>query len=346
MFTPITTERLVLRPVRLEDAASLAARRSDPATAQYQSWTVPYSLEKADALVAAAVAMDGPESDEWYMVAIADPNTDEMLGDLALHLTWEGGTAEIGYTLNPNSRGMGYASEAVDGILDYLFEVLSVTRVEASLHPDNIASARVLERTGFGYEGLTRSDYWVDDEVGDSAHYVLFRSDLERWRSRPRGFPEEVRLVEVGAQSNKDLRRLETHKTQEAYVAPMASSFADALFPEVVDGAPVVPWMRAVEADGDLAGFVMLALTTEHHPEPYLWRLLIDRLQQRRGIGLRVLDLVVAQCREWGDTTLLTSWGTGPGSPEPFYLAYGFEETGEVLGGEVEGRLRFGGGGS
>ena len=64
------------------------------------------------------------------------------------------------------------------------------------------------------------------------------------------------------------------------------------MFPESIDGAPVVPWMRAIEADGELVGFVMLAITTEAHPEPYLWRFLIDRMHQRRGIGSAALDLV------------------------------------------------------
>jgi diamine N-acetyltransferase len=118
----------------------------------------------------------------------------------------------------------------------------------------------------------------------------------------------------------------------------MFSSFADALFPEVVDGSPLLPWMRAVVADGEIAAFVMLALTTEHHPEPYLWRLLVDRLHQRRGIGGRVLDLVAEECRRMGDETLLTSWGEGKGSPRPFYLSHGFEPTGRIIDGETEGR--------
>ncbi|MBA2317379.1 MAG: GNAT family N-acetyltransferase [Euzebyales bacterium] len=41
-------------------------------------------------------------------------------------------------------------------------------------------------------------------------------------------------------------------------------------------------------ADQEIVGFVRLALRTPHHPEPYLWRLLIDRLHQRRGLGHRV----------------------------------------------------------
>jgi GNAT superfamily N-acetyltransferase len=134
--------------------------------------------------------------------------------------------------------------------------------------------------------------------------------------------------------------KLATHKTQEQFVAPMCGSFADALFPEMVDGAPLLPWMRAVVADDVLVGFVMLALRTEHHPDPFLWRLLVDRLHQRRGIGGRILDLVSDECRRMGDENLVTSWVEGKGSPRPFYLAHGFEPTGRIVDGETEGRKR------
>ena len=141
-------------------------------------------------------------------------------------------------------------------------------------------------------------------------------------------------------QANKaDVLALRTHHSQRAFVAPMLDSFADALLPDIVDGAPVVPWMRAVEADGRIVGFVMLALTTPQHPEPYLWRLLIDRMHQRRGIASRALQLVTDECRAMGDATLLVSWVEGKGSPRGFYLARGFAPTGRVVDGETEGRL-------
>jgi len=100
-----------------------------------------------------------------------------------------------------------------------------------------------------------------------------------------------------------------------------------------------VPWMRAIEADGVIVGFLMLALATPQHPEPFLWRLLIDRMHQRRGIASRVLQLVAAEMRSLGDATLLVSWSEGKGSPRPFYLAHGFVPTGRVVEGETEARL-------
>jgi diamine N-acetyltransferase len=142
----------------------------------------------------------------------------------------------------------------------------------------------------------------------------------------------------VTQENSATVRALSTHHSQRAFVAPMLVSLADALIPEVMDGAPVVPWLRAIDADGQVVGFVMLALTTPHHREPFLWRLLIDRLHQRRGIASRALELIADECRAMGDATLLVSWVEGKGSPQPFYLARGFVPTGRIVDGETEAR--------
>jgi RimJ/RimL family protein N-acetyltransferase len=340
LFKPIRTERLLIRPFRLDDVGAVHAWRNDPEVAKYQDWLMPYPMEKAERIVSELSQMEGPKNKEWWMAVIADPDTDEQLGELGAHLTWEGRSAEVGYTLAKRHWGKGYAVEALSALVRYLFEDLGVTRQYGMLHPDNSASAMVLERTGFIFEGHTKSSFWVGDEVSDDWIYGLIRPDWEKWCDRKRQPPQRVELIEVTTENERTVARLSTHKTQESFVAPMLASFTDALFPEVVDGAPVVPWMRAIVADDEIVGFVMLALRTEHHPEPYLWRLLIDRLHQRRGIGGRVLDLIAAECLGMGDKTLITSWGEGKGSPRPFYLSNGFEPTGRIVDGETEGRKK------
>ena len=146
-------------------------------------------------------------------------------------------------------------------------------------------------------------------------------------------------LVEITPDDAYLWGRLATHHSQERLVSPMALSFRDALFPDVVDGAPVVPWLRGVLADGERAAFVMVAATTDVHTEPFLWRLLVDRLHQRRGIGRLAVAELVRQLSAEGQRTLLTSWHDGPGSPRPFYERLGFVPTGRDLDGETEGRL-------
>src|SRR5690606_21223333 len=118
-------------------------------------------------------------------------------------------------------------------------------------------------------------------------------------------------------------------------VAPMLDNFRDALAPPRSNGAPVVPWYRAVEADGEIVGFIMATEMTEAHPNPQLWRLLIDRMHQRRGIGSAVLDQFERRCRDLGATAIEVSWREGPGTPAPVYLARGYEPTGRHDDGEV-----------
>jgi RimJ/RimL family protein N-acetyltransferase len=220
----------------------------------------------------------------------------------------------------------------------YLFDDLGVTRVEAMLHPDNPASAMVLERVGMRFEGHTRSSFWLDDDNSDDWIYGMIRSDRDAWRDRPRHRPDSVELVEITTDNLDAVMHLATHRSQQRFVAPVTQSLAEALVPPVEQGVTVAPWYRAVAADGELAGFVMLARSQPGAQEPWLWRLLVDRMHQRRGIGSRIIELVVEQCREWGDVTLLTSWTPGKGSPEPMYLARGFVPTGEIDDGEVVAR--------
>jgi RimJ/RimL family protein N-acetyltransferase len=340
-FTSIRTDRLLLRPVRENDVDAAFERRSDPEVAKYQDWSMPYSRERAEESIARALTVDGPTEDAWWMVTVADPDDTVVLGDLVAHLTWQGRSAEIGYTFARHAWGQGYALEAATALVRYLFDDVGVHRVEGKLHPDNIASAMLLERLGLRFEGRTRGSFWLDGENSDDAIYGAVRADWESWRDRPRDRPETVALVEVTPDNLTAVGRMETHKSQERFVAPNLWSLAEALVPEPYEGHPVVPWYRAVEADGELAAFVMMALPGPAQEHPYLWRLLVDRRHQRRGIGTRVLDLLVEECRAMGATALEVSWEPGRGSPEPMYLRYGFVPTGDVEDGEIVARMVF-----
>ncbi len=339
MFEPIKTERLLLRGVRLEDTEALWKRRNEPTTAELQAWELPYPQEKAQALVERAASDQEPVPDEWFMITIANLDDTEVLGDLVLKLKWDGRSAEIGYTLGADHWGKGLATEAANALVAWLFSNGRITRVEAYLHPDNHASARLLERLGMRLEGVMRNSFWVGEENSDDLLYGMTDEMREAWIGRKTKPPDEVRLVELDWTNCWDYLRLETHQSQRQFVSDMAGSFTDALFPEEFEGDPMTPWLRGVEADGEPAGFVMLATPTELHPIPFLWRLLVDRMHQRRGIGSRVLDLAVEQARRWGVDALETSWTEGHGSPRPFYEEYGFVATGRIIDGETEARF-------
>ncbi len=334
----LLTPRLRLRVARDTDAATMAAYRADPEVAKYQDWEMPYTLELAMAGAARQAAFD--DVVEGSSVSFAIELDGEVIGDIVACVRAGGGIAEMGYTLAPRHHGHGYATEAANAMVDHLLQHHGVHRIEASLDPENIASMRVLEALGMRFECLARDGYLVRGEWVDDLRYSLVAQDRAAWLQRPRTPAAKVELVEVTPEDAYLWGRLRTHHSQERFVSPMALSFRDARFPEVYAGAPMVPWMRGVLADGERVGFMMMGMVTEHHPEPYLWRLLIDRLQQRRGLGTQVLAALCDQLREWGHPTLTTSWGQGPGSPERFYLRHGFVPTGDIEDDELVARLQ------
>jgi RimJ/RimL family protein N-acetyltransferase len=342
-FAPIRTDRLLLRRPRPADAAALAERRSDSRVAEFQNWVPPYPLERAEAMLAGLVESTWLANDDWSMLTIADADDRTIYGDLALHPTWDGRSIEIGYSLAPSAWGRGYASEAVGALVERLWSDPNVTRLSAMLHPDNVASEQVLERTGFLFEGRTRLSYWVADDNTDDLLYGMTRAERQDWISRPRHEPDDVRLVDVDADNVHALRLLTTHRSQERFVSPMAVSLADALRPGVRDGAPTLAMPFGIAADRELVGFAMIAAVTgqprDQKHESKLWRLLIDRRHQRRGIGLRALDALVTECRRMGAHALVLHWCEGRGSPRPFYEQAGFVPTGKVIDGETEARL-------
>lgn len=79
----------------------------------------------------------------------------------------------------------------------------------------------------------------------------------------------------------------------------------------------------------------MASEATDAHPHPYLWRLLVDRMHQRRGVGAAALDHFEAWCRREGATAIEVSWSEGPGSPAPLYRARGYVPTGRIDDGET-----------
>jgi diamine N-acetyltransferase len=118
----------------------------------------------------------------------------------------------------------------------------------------------------------------------------------------------------------------------------MASHFEDA-----IEDAHACPRMWSVHdaGSGQLVGFTMISddipaatlATRDDTVGPYyLWRLLIDEAFQGRGYGRATIDAVADYVRSKPNgQVLLTSCRAGEGSPQPFYLHYGFTKTGIVM---------------
>ena len=173
----LTTERLVLRRFRPADAGTLAAYRTDPDVARYQSWSAPYSLSQAQYAIASMAVAD-PDEPGWFQYAVELTAEHEHIGDVGVNLHDNRMQAEIGYTFAPGWQGRGYATEAVRAVLDHLFHVKGLHRVSAECDARNVASSRVLERAGFQREGRLRQHTWIKGEWTDDLLYGLLETDF------------------------------------------------------------------------------------------------------------------------------------------------------------------------
>lgn len=77
----------------------------------------------------------------------------------------ESGTVEIGYEVAPAHRRRGYASEAAAALVAWALDRPEIRRVIASTTPDNVASARVLERAGLQRAGTRGDDLFFELNV-------------------------------------------------------------------------------------------------------------------------------------------------------------------------------------
>lgn len=85
----------------------------------------------------------------------------------------------IGYTLNEDYWGYGYATKTVEALCDYLLNNIGMNRIQAFVMPDNIKSKNVLERNRFIKEGTIRQGaVWKGQGVVDLDLYSLLKSDL------------------------------------------------------------------------------------------------------------------------------------------------------------------------
>jgi diamine N-acetyltransferase len=134
----------------------------------------------------------------------------------------------------------------------------------------------------------------------------------------------DVGLREVTAETVRAICRLEVHEQQRAFVAPVAVSIARAHFePSAV--------LRAAYAGDQPVGF-MLWRDGGQPKTAFLWRFMIDKAHQKKGLGRTALLLAFAELKAQGFGQLTTSVVLGTHDPLDFYLSLGFVETNETTG--------------
>ena len=173
-FPVITTERLVLRKVKVSDADEVFFLRSDLGVLQYLDRKPAVSAEEA--LEWIEKILQSEKNNEVITWGITIKSGSKLIGTLCFwNINKQHYRAEIGYVLHPSYQGKGIMQEAVTPVLDYGFNTMKLHSVEGNVNPNNTSSIKLLERNNFVREGYFKENYFFNGTFSDSAIYSLLR---------------------------------------------------------------------------------------------------------------------------------------------------------------------------
>ncbi|GAA2034882.1 GNAT family N-acetyltransferase [Agromyces tropicus] len=168
----IRTERLLLRPHRIADAAAWYALQSDPDVVAYLEWPLRTRAESFVHLFNRTRHTRLEQRDDFLALAVV--LDDRVIGDASLHLrSLEPARrrCDVGWVIGPEWQGRGYAQEAGLAMLDLAFDRLGAATVEAHMALGNRASLVLAERLGF-----------TEDRIEDGQRVMAL--SVERYRSQ------------------------------------------------------------------------------------------------------------------------------------------------------------------
>lgn len=174
----LTTPLLTIRPVSITDSEALFAYRAIKSINTFLSQEPKSVDDVKDFIARSSKSFNVPGT--WFQLALVEKETNTVIGDIGLHFLDTdplNAQVEIGYTLHPNYHGKGFAFEALQAVISYLFKSLNKHRIVASVDPNNLPSIRLLKKLGFKKEGhFSKSLYfkgaWVDDVI-----FALLKQD-------------------------------------------------------------------------------------------------------------------------------------------------------------------------
>jgi len=178
-------EQIGLRAFRHSDARALVALRR-----RNREFLEPWEPRRSEGFFTepgqrAEVERDRADwmADRGYAFAIVEHETGDIRGRIALanvvRGAWENAT--VGYFVDVERGGLGYAKEAVGLVLRFAFGPARLHRVQAAVMPHNVRSRKVLEHNGFRFEGHSPRYLRLDGAWRD---HDLFAITVEELASR------------------------------------------------------------------------------------------------------------------------------------------------------------------
>lgn len=176
----IVTERLILRPYRIEDAAELQrliGERDVAATLM----NVPHPYEDGIAEEWINGRQESFEKGQTVDFVITHREEGYLIGGIGLgDINQLSERAEIGYWLGQPYWRNGYGTEAARAVVKYGFEVMGLHRINGRHFGNNPASGKIMRKIGMKHEGRQRQAFKKWGKFEDCELYGILKSDYEK----------------------------------------------------------------------------------------------------------------------------------------------------------------------
>lgn len=162
----LETDRLLLRPPKLSDAREVYAYACDPAVSRYVLWERHRSVRDARLFLSDLIRENA--RGEGLTLCCVLKSRDAVVGTIGFcGIDPENMRGEVGYSFAQNVWGHGIATEALQCLLSYGFDVMKLHRIEGECDVRNPASARVMEKCGMIREGVLKARFLNKGEFVD-----------------------------------------------------------------------------------------------------------------------------------------------------------------------------------
>lgn len=174
----LETGRLILRRYVNADAAAMYKNwASDEEVTRFLTWPTHPNQEVSGRVIEDWVNQYSDDSYYHWAIILKD-NGEEPIGDIAVVSLKENvSMAHVGYCIGRNWWHQGITSEALKAVMEFLFDVVDVNRIEARHDPRNPNSGKVMEKCGMKYEGTLHSSDWNNQGICDACYYALLKSE-------------------------------------------------------------------------------------------------------------------------------------------------------------------------
>jgi ribosomal-protein-alanine N-acetyltransferase len=169
-FPTLTTERLILRKLNIQDSDEVLYLRSNDQVNAYVDRDKALTIQDAEDFIKKIEnTLQNKDGVYW---AITLSTNDTLIGTICYwNFDLENNIAEIGYELNPGYHRQGIMQEAIKKVIGYGFDIMELNVITAFPRIDNESSVKLLKRNGFELD----ADYeYLNEHAGDGyAIYVL-----------------------------------------------------------------------------------------------------------------------------------------------------------------------------